>query len=104
MKPTQITVAYEKPSHDEIALAAYLAWEKDGRPAGRDAHYWQQAEGELSAKRAAAAEAAAKRSRNRPAARLIAATPAKLKKLTSSVRKAASAGKAVVSRKRKASI
>ncbi len=32
----------------EIALLAYLAWEKDGMPAGKDQQYWFQAEAQLS--------------------------------------------------------
>lgn len=32
---------------EEIALAAYLAWERDGRPQGRDLHYWLEAEARL---------------------------------------------------------
>jgi len=33
--------------HEEIARLAYQAWEKDGRPAGRDMEYWLQAETQL---------------------------------------------------------
>lgn len=32
------------PSHDEIAREAYLLWERHGRPSGRDAEFWQEAE------------------------------------------------------------
>jgi hypothetical protein len=104
MKQTAITESYQKPAHDEIALAAYLAWEKDGRPVGRDQQYWQQAEAELCQQRRAAAASVAKAKRNWPAARVVATAPAKLKKLTGTVRKAATAGKAIVSRKRKTGV
>lgn len=32
---------------DEIAIRAYLIWEKEGRPAGRDFDHWLQAEAQL---------------------------------------------------------
>jgi len=101
MKQTAITESYQKPSHDEIALAAYLAWEKDGRPAGRDSHYWQQAEAELCRQRAAAA---AKTKPIWPPKRIVTPAPTKLKKLTTSVRKVAAAGKTTVARKRKTKV
>ena len=34
-------------SVEEIARRAYLAWERDGRPAGRDQQYWFEAEAEV---------------------------------------------------------
>jgi hypothetical protein len=34
---------------DEIAHLAYLNWEKDGRPHGRDGTYWHEAEQQLKA-------------------------------------------------------
>lgn len=36
-------------SHAEISRVAYMNWEKDGRPQGRDAEYWLQAESHLKA-------------------------------------------------------
>src|SRR6185503_5818541 len=36
-----------EPTHDEIALSAFLAWEKEGRPHGRDTIYWLNAEAQL---------------------------------------------------------
>ena len=31
------------PAHEEIAVAAYSLWERDGRPHGRDREYWSMA-------------------------------------------------------------
>jgi len=53
------TPFYQEPTRDEIALAAFLAWERDGRQPGRDLEYWLQAEAELRASRLKKAEAAA---------------------------------------------
>lgn len=50
---------YKEPTHDEIALSAFLAWERDGRPQGTDLHYWIQAEAALRAQREKQAAAAA---------------------------------------------
>jgi hypothetical protein len=36
-------------NHDEIAKLAYLNWEKDGRPQGRDQKYWLEAEQQINA-------------------------------------------------------
>ncbi|HEX3624063.1 MAG TPA: DUF2934 domain-containing protein [Verrucomicrobiae bacterium] len=36
-------------SHGEIARLAYLNWEKDGRPQGRDQEYWLEAEQQIRA-------------------------------------------------------
>lgn len=61
MNPSDTTPTLSEPSHDEIALTAFLQWEKDGRQSGRDTFYWQQAETQLRelyrqrAERAAAA-------------------------------------------------
>ena len=41
-KPIQIT-------QNEISHLAYLNWEKDGRPRGRDRDYWLEAECQLKA-------------------------------------------------------
>ena len=38
-----------QPSHEEIAAAAYLIWEKNGRPHGRDVEFWHQAQESLKA-------------------------------------------------------
>lgn len=38
-----------EPDPRDIATAAYLAWERDGRPEGRDLHYWAEAETRLRA-------------------------------------------------------
>lgn len=42
-------VTMEPPTAEEIALCAYWIWEKEGRPAGRDAAHWRQAEAQLRA-------------------------------------------------------
>jgi hypothetical protein len=49
MKPTKSTDI----NPEEIALSAYLLWEKDGRPEGRDLHFWLEAEKKLTATKAA---------------------------------------------------
>lgn len=40
------------PSHGEIAVYAYLIWEREGRPAGRAEQHWLEAEHQLLAARA----------------------------------------------------
>ncbi|MGV4858613.1 DUF2934 domain-containing protein, partial [Acetobacter senegalensis] len=54
------------PSHDEIALCAFLIWEKEGRQPGREQTYWLQAEAQLRQTRQQQAEAAAKSARPWP--------------------------------------
>src|SRR6185503_13555274 len=60
MSTLNTTEYYQEPTRDEIAMSAFLAWEKDGRPANREMHYWLAAEGQLRALRLKKAEAAAK--------------------------------------------
>jgi hypothetical protein len=43
---------FPAPTPDEIAVCAYLIWEKEGRPAGREKEHWLQAETQLLACRA----------------------------------------------------
>ncbi|MBI5800726.1 MAG: DUF2934 domain-containing protein [Verrucomicrobia bacterium] len=50
------------PNHDEIALCAFLIWEKDGRQPGREQTYWLQAEAHLHLARQQQAERAASKS------------------------------------------
>ena len=38
-----------EPTNEEIAVRAYLIWEKNGKPHGQDRAYWLQAEAELRA-------------------------------------------------------
>ena len=38
------TVSYHSPTHEEIALHAFLLWEKEGRQDGRSTNYWLEAE------------------------------------------------------------
>jgi hypothetical protein len=40
-----------QPTHEEIAVCAYLIWENEGRPEGRDEEYWYQATVQLSLSR-----------------------------------------------------
>jgi len=47
----KIVPSVPRPSHDEIAAAAYLIWIKEGRPHGRDREHWFQAETQLIADR-----------------------------------------------------
>lgn len=54
------------PTHDEIALHAFLIWEKEGRQPGREQTYWLQAETQLRLTRQQQAEAAAKAARTWP--------------------------------------
>lgn len=55
-----------QPTHDEIALHAFLIWEKEGRQPGREQTYWLQAEAQLRLTRQQQAEAAAKAARTWP--------------------------------------
>lgn len=59
MTATKETRFYKEPTRDEIALSAFLAWERDGRPHGADLKYWFEAEQTLRAQRQKQAEAAA---------------------------------------------
>lgn len=43
---------FQAPTPEEIANCAYLIWEKEGRPPGREREYWLQAETQLLAMRA----------------------------------------------------
>jgi hypothetical protein len=45
-----MTVNESSPiQHEEIAQLAYLNWQRDGRPLGRDQEYWLEAEQQLKA-------------------------------------------------------
>jgi hypothetical protein len=46
------TNGFHVPSQDEIAYCAYLIWEREGRPQGRERDHWLQAETQLLATRA----------------------------------------------------
>jgi Protein of unknown function (DUF2934) len=48
----------------DVAACAYLIWEKEGRPHGRDVEHWMQAETLLRAIRAAEAKAERKPAKN----------------------------------------
>jgi hypothetical protein len=43
------TAGIHEPTNEEIAVRAYLIWEKNGKPHGQDRAYWLQAEAELQA-------------------------------------------------------
>jgi hypothetical protein len=43
---------FQHPAWDEIAHCAYLIWEREGRPPGREKEHWLQAETQLLATRA----------------------------------------------------
>ena len=81
MNPTASTPTLSEPSHDEIALTAFLQWEKEGRQSGRDTFYWQQAETQLRelyrqrAERAAAAVQTVRPWPPQPAAELAKSAP-----------------------------
>ena len=59
MTSTTETAFYKEPTHDEIALSAFLAWQKDGSPHGADFNYWIEAERRLRAQREKQAKDAA---------------------------------------------
>ncbi len=40
---------FHQPTSDQIARAAYLLWEREGRPNGRDVAHWLRAERQLMA-------------------------------------------------------
>jgi hypothetical protein len=69
----------DEPTHEEIALRAFLTWEKEGRQAGREQTYWLQAESEIRSLRQKKTETAARAAQPwRPEAsapRLIAGKP-----------------------------
>lgn len=54
------------PTHDEIALHAFLNWEKEGRQPGREQTYWLQAESLLRQTRQQQAEQATNAARTWP--------------------------------------
>ena len=57
---------FKEPTHDEIALHAFLAWERDGRPQCSDVNYWLTSEHQLRTQRLQLAEAAAAKQAARP--------------------------------------
>jgi hypothetical protein len=65
---------YHEPTHDEIALCAYLTWEKQGRAANQEMNCWLEAQAQLRATRQQEAEiAATKAARPWPPSPLVAA-------------------------------
>jgi hypothetical protein len=86
---SKIPVSYPAPTHDEIAMAAFLAWERDGRQPGREMQYWLEAENQIRTARLKKAEAAAAQSSNWPPPSRIAqvkkAAATAAQKLTTSV-------------------
>lgn len=47
MNKLNTAVIPHEPTRDEIALHAFLIWEKNGRQSGREQTYWLQAEAQL---------------------------------------------------------
>jgi hypothetical protein len=47
----KIVPSVERPTHDQIAEAAYHIWLREGQPHGRDREHWTQAETQLIADR-----------------------------------------------------
>jgi hypothetical protein len=51
MPPSEVAMATRKKSageiRKEIELRAYLIWESEGRPNGRDGEHWARAEAEI---------------------------------------------------------
>jgi len=43
---------FQAPIPDEVAICAYLIWEREGRPLGREKEHWIEAETQLLACRA----------------------------------------------------
>src|SRR3954447_13509890 len=72
MTPLKTVAPTAEPTHDEIAMCAFLAWEKEGRLAGRETHYWLSAEAELRALRQKKTEAAANRTAKAPTSKVAA--------------------------------
>lgn len=50
--------SHQEPTHDEIALSAFLMWEKEGRQPGLEMTYWLRAEAEIRSLRQKKAETA----------------------------------------------
>lgn len=79
MNKLNTAVIPHEPTRDEIALHAFLIWEKDGRQSGREQTYWLQAEAQLRITRQQLAEqVAAKSARTWPPQTTAAPTAAKV--------------------------
>lgn len=50
--PIRTGIEIDAPSPEDIAICAYLIWEKEGKPSGRLRVHWLQAEAQLMACRA----------------------------------------------------
>ena len=37
----------DEPTHEEIAAAAYLIWQQEGRPEGRGVEHWLKAKAQI---------------------------------------------------------
>jgi Protein of unknown function (DUF2934) len=48
-KPRTNQPSGSKPAFEEVATCAYLIWEQEGRPAGREMEHWFEAERHLAA-------------------------------------------------------
>ena len=56
MTTMKTSPSHQEPTHDEIALSAFLTWEKEGRQPGRELTYWLRAEAEIRSLRQKKAE------------------------------------------------
>ena len=48
-KPSAVTTnrPLDEPTQEEIAAAAYLIWEQEGRPQGRGVEHWLKAKAQI---------------------------------------------------------
>lgn len=69
----------ELPSSEEIAAAAHLIWDQEGRPNGRDLQHWLEAEAQLLAVRKQRAAAGKKLPVGKPLVAVKAAVEAAIK-------------------------
>jgi len=99
--PQKNNIQSTAPAQNEVALLAYLNWEKSGKPANCADRFWIEAEAQLCADRARAAEADAKTIRQWPPVRNTSPTPSRLKKPSRTGRKSATTTKLTATRKHK---
>ena len=59
------------PTPDEIARCAYLIWEREGRPTGREMQHWLEAEAQLRAIKMQMPTAESPRAKTKPARRTM---------------------------------
>ena len=76
MKTTAAAPLFPEPTHDEIALSAFLLWEKEGRQSGCEMTCWLQAEAQLRALRLKKVATAAQPAKSWPTPSTAAPAPA----------------------------